>query len=103
MADEVTQAETQPEDEVRKRAEKRVREKVHLLQHIAAYVIMNGFLIVVWGLTSNWSGYPWFLWVLAGWGIGLLFNIVGYFTGGHGTAARDRMVEKEMERLKKGQ
>jgi hypothetical protein len=38
---------------------------------------------------------------MAGWGIGLAAHIVGYFTGTRGQAARDRMVAKEMERMKK--
>lgn len=88
------------EEEIREKARKRVDEKIRLLSHIGSYVIINVFLVVVWGLTSNWSGYPWFLWVMAGWGIGLVFHIVGYFTGRRGEAAKDRMIEKEMERLK---
>lgn len=88
------------EDEIKKIAEKRVRERIHLLQHIGAYIIINGFLVLVWALSG--AGYPWFLWVMAGWGIGLAFNIVGYLTGGKGSAARDRMVQKEMEKIKKG-
>ncbi|HEY5526074.1 MAG TPA: 2TM domain-containing protein [Candidatus Anoxymicrobiaceae bacterium] len=98
MADEATQT----EDEIRQRAEKRVRERVHLLQHIAAYVIINGFLVVIWALTTGVHSYPWFIWVMVGWGVGLLFNIVSYFTGRKGSAAHDRMIDKEMERLKKG-
>jgi len=40
--------------------------------------------------------------VMAGWGIGLLFHIVDYFSGRRGSASRERMVEKEMEKMKKG-
>ena len=89
------------EDEIKARAEKRVRERIHLLQHIGAYVVINVFLVVVWALSG--AGYPWFLWVIAGWGIGLVSNIIAYFSGARGTAARDRMVEKEMKRIKNGQ
>jgi 2TM domain len=86
-------------DEVRERAEKRVKQKIELLSHIASYVIVNGFLWVIWLLAGR--GYPWPLWVMAGWGIGLVFHIVGYFSGAKGDAAKEKMVQKEMDRIKK--
>jgi hypothetical protein len=88
-------------DELREIAEKRVRQKVALLSHIGAYIIINAFLVVVWLLSGR--GYPWFLWVMAGWGIGLVFNIFAYFSGAKGEAAKEKMVRKEMERMKKEQ
>ncbi|MFH1150183.1 MAG: 2TM domain-containing protein [Actinomycetota bacterium] len=91
------------EEEIQKQAKKRVDEKIGLLSHIATYVIINVFLFVVWGLTSNWSGYPWFVWVIVGWGIGLAFNIFFYFSGRKGQASRDRMMAKEMDRIRKEQ
>jgi hypothetical protein len=101
MDEQVQQSPVTEEDELRQRAEKRVQERVHLLQHIGTYIVINGFLVVVWALSG--AGYPWFLWVMAGWGIGLASHIIGYFTGSRGQAARDRMIEKEMEKLNKGQ
>jgi hypothetical protein len=99
MNDQVPQPPDTSEEELRQRAEARVEERSHLLQHIGTYIIINGFLVVVWALSGR--GYPWFLWVMAGWGIGLAAHIIGYFTGTRGQAARDRMVAKEMERMKK--
>jgi hypothetical protein len=87
------------EEELRAEAEKRVRERVHLLEHIGTYIVVNGFLVAVWALSGG--GYPWFLWVMAGWGVGLLLHIVAYFTGARGGAAQDRMVDKEMRRMRK--
>jgi hypothetical protein len=87
------------EEELRAGAEKRVRERIHLLQHIGTYIVINGFLVVVWALSGG--GYPWFLWVMAGWGVGLLSHIIAYATGARGTSAHDRMVAKEMQRMKK--
>lgn len=99
LADEQTGVPGAP-DPLRAEAEKRVKQRTELIRHIGAYVIINGFLVVVWALTG--AGYPWFLWVMAGWGIGLLFHIVDYFSGRRGSASRERMVEKEMEKMKKG-
>ena len=42
--------------------------------HLAAYMIVNTFLIFVNLYTS--PDHLWFPWVLAGWGIGLLFHFV---------------------------
>ncbi|MCX8171720.1 MAG: 2TM domain-containing protein [Candidatus Bathyarchaeota archaeon] len=42
--------------------------------HLAAYVIVNGFLVFV-NLYAS-PGYLWFPWILAGWGIGLAFHFV---------------------------
>ncbi|MEM1563718.1 MAG: 2TM domain-containing protein [Candidatus Bathyarchaeia archaeon] len=44
------------------------------LSHLAAYIIINVFLIIVNMLTSPKT--LWFYWVLVGWGIGLAFHFV---------------------------
>ena len=41
--------------------------------HAAVFVAVNLFLAVVWALTSDgFETMPWFLFVLGGWGIGLV-------------------------------
>lgn len=87
------------EEELRKKAEKRVTQRVALLSHIGTYVVVNAFLVIIWALTG--ADYPWFLWVMAGWGLGLAINIIAYFVGSKGEAARDRMIKKEMEKMEK--
>jgi hypothetical protein len=39
---------------------------------VAAYVIVNSMLVVIWALSSG--GYFWPIWPIVGWGIGLAFN-----------------------------
>jgi hypothetical protein len=46
-----------------------------LRAHIGAFIIVNAFLVVAWKLSK--VSYPWFLWVLAGWGTGLAFHVFG--------------------------
>ena len=48
-----------------------------LRAHIGIFFIVNVFLVVVWLLSG--SGYPWFLWVLAGWGVGLVCHVFGLY------------------------
>ena len=47
-------------------AERRVKERLELWWHLGSYVIVNVFLIIVWAITG--AGYPWFVWVMIGWG-----------------------------------
>jgi hypothetical protein len=64
---------TQPQDEARRLARKRVQAKRDLSSHVVAYVVVNAFLVVVWWLSGQ--GYFWPVWVMAGWGIGLVLNV----------------------------
>jgi hypothetical protein len=47
-----------------------------LLIHAVVYAAVNVLLIVVNALT--WSGYPWFVYPLLGWGIGLAAHAASY-------------------------
>ncbi len=61
------------ESEARSLARKRLEAKRALGMHAVAYVVVNAFLVLVWWFT-NQGGYFWPVWVLAGWGIGLVLN-----------------------------
>ena len=90
-----------PGDEIRQRAESRVKQRVALISHIGSYIIVNAFLVLIWLITGR--GYPWFVWVMVGWGIGVAFHIFGYITGSRGGAALERMVQREMKKIEKEQ
>ncbi len=85
--------------EVRERAEKKVKEKVRLLSSAGLWVVFSVFFFLIWLLTGR--GYPWFWWPIAGLGFALFIQVVGYFSGKRGIATNERMVEKEMERIRK--
>lgn len=76
-----------------KAAKKRVEFKKHLL----VYLLINVFLWAIWFFTepkhSN-SFLPWPAYVSLGWGIGLMFNFIGVYTG-----FKDNMVENEYNKL----
>lgn len=53
----------------RERRAHRTARRRALLVHVAVWITVNVFLVVVWALSGG--GTPWFLYVLFGWGIGV--------------------------------
>lgn len=80
----------------REREARQVVKRRAFLVHLSVYVATNVFLFVVWLLVGG--GFPWFLFVLFGWGIGI---------AAHGAAAylmsdpTDIVLEREQRRLAK--
>ena len=66
--------------------EKRVADMKDFIEHLTAFVIVNGALLVLNVVTS--PGYLWFLWVTFSWGIGLAFHAVDVFMGDGTNLAR---------------
>ena len=82
------------EADLRTRAMERVQRKREFWSHLAAYVLVNVALIVIWAMTG--TGFFWPVFPLLGWGIGLFFH--GWETYAAGpTEAR---VRREMDRLR---
>ena len=88
------------EEELYRQARKRVEEKKGFYIHFAVYIIVNILLVVIWAVTGG--GFPWFVFPLGGWGIGLLFHFLGVFIFSRQSGWERRQIEKEVERLKKG-
>jgi len=88
-------------EDPREVAERRVKQRMDLWWHLGSYVIVNIFLIIVWAITG--AGYPWFVWVMIGWGIGIAFHLMHYFMTISGESRRDDMIQREMERLHRKQ
>ncbi len=86
----------QSEEELMALARKRAQDKVGFYTHFAIYVVINAMLILIWWFTG--AGFPWFIFVLGFWGIGLIANFVSVFIG---TGVSDKMAQKEYERLKR--
>ena len=90
------------EEEMQKIARQRVEAKKGFFIHLLMYVVINAFLVFIWWMTTGGDGYPWFLWVLGGWGIGVIANAIAVFVGPkHGSEWESREMEKEMERMRK--
>jgi hypothetical protein len=90
------------EKELYEAARRRVEEKKGFFVHLAVYILVNIMLVIIWAFPAG-GGYPWFIWPLGGWGIGLLFHFLGVFVFSRKTDWDRREIEKEVERLKREQ
>ena len=88
------------EEELYREARKRVEEKKGFFTHLAVYVAVNIMLVLIWAFVTD-GGFPWFIFPLAGWGIGILFHFLGVFVFSRQTGWEKREIEKEVERLRK--
>ena len=82
--------------EAYEKAKKRAAEKVEFFTHLTTYVVINIILIIINLVTS--PQYYWFKWPLLGWGIGIVLHAANVFIYGEGSALKERMIQKEMER-----
>jgi uncharacterized membrane protein YecN with MAPEG domain len=77
----------------REQARKRLQERRDFTSHLAAFVVVNAFLILVWALTG---GYFWPAWVLGVWGAGLVLHAWEIFLH---RPITDADVDAELNRL----
>lgn len=87
------------EEVLRKRAEKIAKEKAGFQVHLGMYIAVNLFLIAIWYFTTSpWgSVFPWFIFPLFGWGIG----VIGHFVGAYrGEGYVIQLAEREYRKLK---
>jgi 2TM domain len=57
---------------LRDQAITRLKKKSELRAHLLAYVLVNAFLLTIWAMTG--AGFFWPVFLIAGWGIGLVFH-----------------------------
>lgn len=86
------------EEELYKQAREIVEAKKGFFIHLAVYLVVSAALYVIWQLT--WQGYPWYIWPIFGWGVGILFHFLGVFVFSGKTDWERRQIEKEMQRLR---
>lgn len=77
---------------------KMAKARVAFRWSLAAYVILNGFLVGVWFFTSGIDSYFWPFWSILGWGIGIAMQ---YFYAFHGNKVAS--TQDEYEKLKRKQ
>jgi hypothetical protein len=88
-------------EEIDRLARKRAGAKLGWYVHASVYVLVNLLLFAMseyaFGKRS-WSVFP-----LLGWGLGLALHGISVFVLGGNTGLRDRMVQREREKLQRQQ
>jgi uncharacterized membrane protein len=76
MESHVTTPVVVPASDLRAEAIRRLEKKREFRGHLLAYAMVNALLWAIWGVVFAVSGawFPWPLFALFGWGIGLAFH-----------------------------
>jgi 2TM domain len=95
---------SQQYQEVYKLARKRVEARMGFYSNLTSYLVVNGLLMAVYLFTGPVPGYytyPWFIWVMMAWGVGLIFHFLGVFVFGSFDSPnhRQQMIQDEMARM----
>lgn len=85
------------DEELREIARKTAKEKVGFYTHFTIYIAVNALLIAIWWATGGPGVFPWFIFALFGWGIGIAAHYIESFKG---RAYEERLAEKEYQKLK---
>ncbi|KQO19320.1 2TM domain-containing protein [Acidovorax sp. Leaf78] len=88
-------------DDIEQLARRRAGAKLGWYVHAAAFVVVN---LVLFGMSRyGFGNRPWSIFPLLGWGLGLALHGISVFVLGTGSGLRERMVQKERERLLRAQ
>lgn len=84
------------DEDAYRRARARVEARLGFYQHATIYLAVNALLVFL-NLTRN-PDHLWFQWPLLGWGIGVVSHGISVFAAPWGTARKERMIQREMEK-----
>ena len=75
------------------------KKRADFQRSLVSYFVVNAFLWFIWWFTQgrhgDAHGLPWPVWVMIGWGIGLVYQYLNAYGG-----SRTDLVEKEYDKLK---
>jgi uncharacterized protein (DUF486 family) len=86
------------DEELKQLARETAKEKAEFFTHLAVYIAVNLFLIAIWWVTGGPGTFPWFIFILFGWGIGIAAHFISVYRG---KAYVERMAEREYQRMKR--
>ena len=88
-------------DDIDRLARRRAGAKLGWYVHAIFFVLVN---TVIFAISRYGFGQrPWSVFPLLGWGLGLALHGVSVFALGSGSSLRERMVQKERERIERAQ
>jgi hypothetical protein len=88
-------------EELDRLARKRAGAKLGWYFHASVYLAVNLFLLAM--SEYGWGQRSWSLKPMLGWGLGLVLHGISVWVLGPGGGLRERMVQKERERLQRQQ
>ncbi len=89
------------EEMKRKRVEERVDDMIGFYKHLTVYVIVNLIIFTLWLWNHlETPTFPWFIFPMGGWGIGLLFHFLNVFVWNNFDDWREKKVRELMEEKK---
>jgi hypothetical protein len=78
------------------------KKRANFKRSLYSYLVICAFLWAIWWVTTGrhtgLHGYPWPIWIMLGWGVGLGFQYFDAYNG-----SRQDIAEQEYERLKRDQ
>jgi hypothetical protein len=87
------------DEEIERLAHRRAAAKLGWYVHAALYLLVN---LVLFALSEQGFGSRrWSVFPVLGWGLGLLLHGLSVFVLGSGSGLRQRMVEREREKLRR--
>lgn len=90
-------AELESDALLRERALKRLKKRRDFFAHLLVYALVNGFIVVIWAVTSR--GFFWPIFPIVGWGIGVVMNAWDVWRG---EEFSERAIAREVDRMKRG-
>jgi len=85
-----------PTEEARRKVRKQLKAREELVQHLFWFILVNGFLFVIWLMSG--SGFPWFIFPFLGWGLGIAGHASDYYSKyGAGAQRREAEFERKVE------
>ena len=86
------------DSKLERRARRRVARRMGFYIHALVFVLVNFGL---YAINETTGGYRWHTWPLSGWGLGLAIHGIVTFLSLQTDGLRRRMVEQEMEALRR--
>jgi len=91
---------TVSDEELRNQARLRAQAKIGFYADLGSYIGVNILLVLIWFFTGGTKVFPWFIFPLVFWGIGVVAHYLSVF---HRHGFLDRMTEREYQKLKEEQ
>ena len=87
------------EERLVEEARKRVEAKKGLFIHVLVYLLVNALVVTAWHFSG--VSFPWFVFPLGGWGIGLVFHFLAVFVFSRRLQWEEAMIQRELSRLRR--